>query len=544
MNGTTPQDEAFACLRKAEPTIDDLHSARVWAGIESKLGEHRRRVRSWKFPLAFGAGGAAVALLMLLVWPGARPRADRTAKATSPSTVPENAQPEASVAISAYLVSGTAPVELLDGKRSRIDVPTGGLVRAMVADDAWITLLGPAALTVLANDAQALVLTLDRGVLLCDWNHRWERKLRVRSLGTETVVVGTLFAIEAAAGGTRVSVARGKVTVVNDGRTMPVAAGRSLASGDGAPVPLSKSIAELLAEHDATVRPADGISGVLSVSADSNVGPVWIGHLLLGTPPLAARLPSGPTQVLLGPDAGQPRANGSRVRRVDTIVLPGKTTLAVAENGMAAFPSYEKTTPRPDRQGRVQAESRTQRRDSQELEASNGLQRGRSESPAGESPAALYDDAEARMRTGDVVGAKRSLQSLVERFPQERVANTARYELARLAFADGDWESARQQLERLGRTDVAPSLAEPAHYLRCRVEVASKRRVSANACLASFLKQFPDSPHGSEVLALLASFRLEESCESARPFLDEYLRRYPNGSFAGDAQTRRAECDR
>jgi hypothetical protein len=157
--------------------------------------------------------------------------------------------------------------------------------------------------------------------------------------------------------------------------------------------------------------------------------------------------------------------------------------------------------------------------------------------------AQLYEDAETAMRGGRPRAARDALQRLLERFPDDREAELARYDLARLAFEAGEWQAADAQLAAL-RGTADPALAELAASLDCRVAHARRALPRAAACLETFRKRFPHSPHDRELLALLAALRFEEGCERARPLLAEYLARYPGGPFAATAAGGLATCRR
>ena len=145
------------------------------------------------------------------------------------------------------------------------------------------------------------------------------------------------------------------------------------------------------------------------------------------------------------------------------------------------------------------------------------------------------------MRGGQPRTARDALQRLIERFPDDRECELARYDLARLAFEAGEWQAADEQLAALRRT-TDPALVELAASLDCRVAYARREQARAATCLEAFRKRFPRSPHDREMLAQLAALRFEEGCEQARPLLTEYLARYPRGPFAATAARGLERC--
>jgi hypothetical protein len=78
------------------------------------------------------------------------------------------------------------------------------------------------------------------------------------------------------------------------------------------------------------------------------------------------------------------------------------------------------------------------------------------------------------------------------------------------------------------------SLREPAAYLRCRLDVDAK--LDAAPCFRAFRRDFATSAHDAEVLAWLVGHASGSDCAAARVLADEYLRRYPDGAFAGHAR--------
>lgn len=377
-------------------------------------------------------------------------------------------------------------------------------------------------------------------ILLCDYQHRDGSSLHVRSPGTETVVVGTLFSIEVAATGSAVSVAHGSVDVVARGQKIRITGGHRLLPNGHALETLAGAAAEELAEHEAALLPPQGEAGVLSVVAESEGSPIWLGGRWVGTAPLSARLTSGRVALLVGQPGARPSVAGrSHVRQIETLVLPGKTAVALIDSNLTEKANRVPTPGRNETASHTREAVRSKLPETPAMESPQEITVAHG---AEETPAVLYKRAEAAMRKGEKEDARRMLQTLVDRFPDGEFASSARYEMARMAFASGDWQGARRGLDRLQETKLIPALIEPVHYLRCRVEIARADRGRALACLSEFRATFPGSPHDAEMLSLLASFRFEEKCTSALPLLEEYLRRYPQGPFAREAQKRRQHC--
>ena len=153
---------------------------------------------------------------------------------------------------------------------------------------------------------------------------------------------------------------------------------------------------------------------------------------------------------------------------------------------------------------------------------------------------ALYAVAEAHMRAGANEQARATLRELMVRHGGDPRSEAALLDLARLSLAAGATADARRFLARLADPTRDRALIEPARHLRCRVDVAAGEMAAAVACLRAFRGQHPTSPHDAEVLAQLAA--ITDDCDRARPLLDEYLRRYPTGSFAAQATQRLRQC--
>lgn len=153
----------------------------------------------------------------------------------------------------------------------------------------------------------------------------------------------------------------------------------------------------------------------------------------------------------------------------------------------------------------------------------------------------LYERAEAALRNGHHGDAKALLREIARRWPGAD-GDQALYELALLAKRDGDVGEARARLDELIAHDAH---AEAARYLRCRLDADAKAYGRATACLETFRRDFPRSPHDAESLAALASFaQAEGDCDTALKLLREYLERYPRGPFAAEAKERSRRCSK
>jgi len=239
-----------APLRAARPALDEVHRARLAAGIEAELDRMQERGRAgsrWRrwFWLA-GAGAAVTAAVCAVAWLHAPARAPHSA--TSPPAAEASLMPPAllmPVGPNGGAGSAAPSTDLLAVAGERLRATIGARVR--------LTLVGPGRVSVLPlARPDEIELALDGGRLLVAYDGRAGGTLRVHSPGAVTTVVGTLFAVEAAPTGTRVAVAHGRVrTEDRRGRVWQVATGTSWSSGDGQVGPLPGELAAALAEHEA-----------------------------------------------------------------------------------------------------------------------------------------------------------------------------------------------------------------------------------------------------------------------------------------------------
>ena len=132
---------------------------------------------------------------------------------------------------------------------------------------------------------------------------------------------------------------------------------------------------------------------------------------------------------------------------------------------------------------------------------------------------------------------------MVRAFPRDPLADAALFELARLDRDAGRLGQAVQHLDELLARDPEPALLPGARFLRCRclVELDDAR---AQPCLTELVEQGTAAGREQDALTLLIEVALrKQGCESARPWMDRYLQRFPDGGSAAAVRARRARCD-
>lgn len=521
-------DRQFAePLLRVTVSVDELHAARIAGRIEAAIDRiaeekpagartrHHWYGAAWRVGLALSLG-AAVAAAMVVAGGGRHSVVVTTA---APAAAPA-AMREPSLMVP-YIYSGPgADEQTLDPSR-RLVVGAGARVRAAIGTRVRLTLVGPGAVTVApASQDGGIELVLERGRLLVDFEGRGAAPLRVRSPGALTTVVGTLFAVEAEEGATRVAVVRGRIRVQSAaGKNHTVVAGDACTAADGAVARISAEIAQALAEHDASPAPPVGEYGIVHVEAGSPALLALDGRTLAGPGmPIVARVPAG-SHVL--------DAAGEQLR----VDVGGGHTVRVQRDS----PLWNAPAGTVSGRGRPRDESKETRRQPRAPSPPSI----RPQAAAGTAEAA-YLAAEGAMRSGARVDAQRALENVVTRDADGRWSEAALLDLARLALEGGDTQQARRYLRRLPDPANDRALAEAAHHLRCRLEVKVGDDAEATSCLRAFRQRYPRSPHDAESLALLAD--ITRTCDEARSLLDQYLRLYPRGRFAAAAAARLAAC--
>jgi hypothetical protein len=121
---------------------------------------------------------------------------------------------------------------------------------------------------------------------------------------------------------------------------------------------------------------------------------------------------------------------------------------------------------------------------------------------------------------------------LVAEHPGSALVDQAIYERARIAYARHAGAEARRRLDELAAIPNTP-LAEPGHYLACRIEVEAKDADAAH-CLAEYRTAYPRSPHDLDVLGLeIELVYAERGCDGARPLVADLAASHPDAALAG-----------
>ena len=460
--------------------------------------------------VAFLAGAAAAAIVALMVVPLTRPHL--AARASSRLQF----EPYVVAPLDAASSPSAVP-EALERSSEHLDVPQGWLVRATLGEAISVTVTGPARAWAehAANDGR-VVVHLEEGRLLGSLEGGRGSRLAVVSPGAVTEVVGTLFAVEVVGRASRVAVAHGRVAVnatsigaTAQDRASPreVGGGQSWLTERPQKDGLDPELAEALSEHERTPPPR-GAAVELSVTNSLPGANVWVGDRRIASAPAWVRVevqaavrvsarPRGATASISEPPP--PSESPSPVAPTPGPADPAPRASAPRRRASLSAPATEPTPPSSP-PGTVPP----------------------SLVPAKVTARSLFREADRARAAGDSALAVRTLRVLVTRYPNDRSAAVARYELALMEHATGDENAALGDLAAL----ADPALDEPARYLRCRV-LASRASADADQCLADFRRQFPKSPHDAVALADVSALALARGgCTSGVAPIFEVGRRY------------------
>ena len=159
-----------------------------------------------------------------------------------------------------------------------------------------------------------------------------------------------------------------------------------------------------------------------------------------------------------------------------------------------------------------------------------------------ESAEALYVRAEQAIASGNTVGGESLLVRLIREHPSDRRVDTARYDLARIAYKRGDSAGAQRLLRPILETRREPLIHRSAHYLLCRIQL-ERAAEDAAGCTAAFRENYPSSTQAAELLAYTAILsHRRDGCTAAIPLYKDYLREFPRGRFHDKAERAVLQC--
>jgi hypothetical protein len=415
------------------------------------------------------------------------------------------AKPEAPPSRRPYAIAGAvlavaAAVALVVGLRRGRDAeitltaPADSVVTTRLGPYAPATIVGPATLAVDGGDETRIRLTA--GAIYAEFEGGPGRSLRIDAPGAVITVVGTRFAVEATESGTCVSVSHGRVRVDADGSTRFVDSDQRWCTGDAhAPAAIDAGTRATI-ERFTTAQRAPVTAGV-PVPASPSVPE----HVASDPPrhdPAPAERPAPVAHP--APEHRAPTERPGPARHDPSTAPPSPLQLATPAGWDTAPTPPPAPAPRaPDAPAPLTAEQR-------------------------------YEAAERALARGDANTADRILAELVASDPTSSLAAEALFERARLAFERHAWGDARSHLDALAARHEA-ALAEPAHYLRCRIAVASHDHDAAT-CLHDYRATYTSGPHDADVLGLLAQVAADRGgCDNARGAIADLARAHPDAKI-------------
>jgi len=441
-------------------------------------------------------------------------------------------------------------------------------MRARLGPWTDLTLLGPLELVVRDNHKQRVELELARGSLVGDFDGSGGQGLRIFTTDATVDIVGTRFLVEATSTNTRVSVEHGRVRVESRGRVQMVDGGTSWSTDGNELEPLPNDVLRIFARSahgglpdTATDEPEPSATDTKAASTPPT--PVQPPSAKLGATRAGARTaaprgaPPGKTAHLhpapasethaareaYPPDAHETQVRVALVSRSTKNAVQGKDAPSlgapVEEESMVDSAAPEDELPDFKRRS---ATSSPATRPAPSAKASPVPSDAPVVPTRARAASGLYRKAEAALGRGEEGRGKELLEELINDFPDEATADSARFELAVLAKKAGRSSEALAETREILRHGAGGPFVEPARFLRCRVYLEEDRDAAA-ICLGRFVHDYPQSPH--DAFALRALTELAEKggdCTKATMHADLYLQRHPNGEFAAEARRVRSHC--
>ncbi len=242
-----PVERLAQLVRQADVRLADTQRARGAQALVERLRHEegtapvastnrRRHLMLWA-----SLGLAAAAALLVALTPRRPPSVARApAPAVSSATQPSKPIAERSLSAGALAILRPLNEPESESGRARLATRAGEELRAWLADCGRVVVRAESVLAVEENDPGRISLRLERGTVLVSFDRDSGRGLSVRTRDAMVRVTGTVFAVSASDGPTRVSVSRGSVEVAAGALPVSVSAGKSWQVGAaslGAPDP-------------------------------------------------------------------------------------------------------------------------------------------------------------------------------------------------------------------------------------------------------------------------------------------------------------------
>ena len=421
-----------------------------------------------------------------------------------------------------------------DSTANVLTAPADATLSARLGPHTRATLVGPARLEVVGIPGAATTVKLRSGTLLAEFSGGTGRSLRVEAPGVTVDVVGTLFAVEARAIGTCVSVAHGKVQVTTSTGVIAVAGGESWCLTAPQVQPILPAVRDALERHEAVLTASEPKAHE-DVFVPAHVDVPVPAHVDVPVPadvdvPVPAHV-----------DVQVPARVAKAVQRPSAHVVPVPPRVAKAAQRPSAHvdvPAAVEATSPPHVIAAPWGD------ESPPPAAAPPVAAPVVAAPAAPPPVSaesLYEAAETALAKHDLAAADRTLARLVTDYPSATLLDQALYERARIAYQRHAWSDAQRHLDKLAALESS-SLGEPGAYLSCRIAVEAHDD-AAERCLVAYRKTYPRSPHDLDVLGLLVDLdHRAGGCRRAGPLVDELVRLYPNTTLARGWRTRCKEA--
>ncbi|MBA3499243.1 MAG: FecR domain-containing protein [Myxococcota bacterium] len=496
----TNQHDVVRTLMTFDDQLDDIKRARIWSQLEDKLeGDVAPRARHRRWPLAVAAVSAAAAIILL-----------------SLRGAPDDA--------------------------NTLAVPAATTVTSQIGPHTRAAIVGPAQVDFVGAAGEKTTVRVRSGTLLADFTGGAGRSLRIETRAAVIEVVGTVFAVEARDEVTCTSVVHGRVRVTMPSGVRHVAAGERFCTDDAAVRSIDQNVRDALERHQAVitahampVQPPTAPSTTADASASTTSTPAAVSTAAVPSPrqsttaratastaatparpPTRASTEASTSTATTAPRASTPNASPSTAsqsaRPSATVPSPGESTTPLASTAAASAPPPSASAPPSTSTAMADV------------------------APPPNKPRAtpdeLYRSAEKALAARDPKTADRVLSTLVAEYPSSSLVDQALYERARIAYQQRAWTVARDHLDRLAAI-ANTRLAEPGHYLRCRISVEARDPGAAASCFTDYRARFPRSPHDLEALGVLAQHAYAKGgCAQASAFVGELASTYPRTTLA------------